>query len=102
MTANKPPGKPRTPRNTDSTRPRVAFYTRISTDEDHQKYSLDAQKDRLEAFCKAQWGDEWTLHKMYRDTPIAAPTWTARPCKNCSKTPTTAQVFAERITACFI
>jgi DNA invertase Pin-like site-specific DNA recombinase len=31
-------------------------------------YSLDAQKDRLEAFCKAQWGDEWTLHKMYRDT----------------------------------
>ena len=31
---------------------RVAFYTRISTDEDHQKYSLDAQKDRLEAFPK--------------------------------------------------
>jgi site-specific DNA recombinase len=47
---------------------RVAFYTRISTDEDHQKYSLDAQKDRLEAYCKAQWGDEWRLHKIYRDT----------------------------------
>ena len=33
---------------------RVAFYTRISTDEDHQKYSLGAQSERLDAFCKAQ------------------------------------------------
>ncbi len=48
--------------------PKVAFYTRISTDEDHQKYSLDAQKDRLEAFCKSQYGDDWTLFKLYRDT----------------------------------
>ena len=48
--------------------PRVAFYTRISTDEDHQKYSLGAQKERLEAFCKAQWDDDWRLHKVYRDT----------------------------------
>lgn len=48
--------------------PRVSFYTRISTDEDHQKYSLGAQKERLEAFCKAQWGDDWRLHKVYRDT----------------------------------
>ncbi len=48
--------------------PRVAFYTRISTDEDHQKYSLGAQKDRLEAFCKAQHGDDWRLFKIYRDT----------------------------------
>jgi site-specific DNA recombinase len=48
--------------------PRVAFYTRISTDEDHQKYSLGAQKERLEAFSKAQWGDAWQLHKVYRDT----------------------------------
>jgi DNA invertase Pin-like site-specific DNA recombinase len=29
----------------------VAFYTRISTDEDHQKHSLDAQRDRLDAYC---------------------------------------------------
>ena len=49
-------------------RAKVAFYTRISTDEDHQKYSLDAQKDRLEAFCKSQYGDEWELAKLYRDT----------------------------------
>jgi site-specific DNA recombinase len=47
---------------------RVSFYTRISTDEDHQKYSLGAQKERLEAFCKAQWGDDWQLHKVFRDT----------------------------------
>ncbi|MCD6416386.1 MAG: recombinase family protein [Planctomycetes bacterium] len=48
--------------------PKVAFYTRISTDEDHQKYSLGAQKERLEAYCKSQYGDDWTLHKVYRDT----------------------------------
>ena len=47
---------------------RVAFYTRISTDEDHQKYSLGAQSERLEAFCKAQYGDDWRLHKLYWDT----------------------------------
>ncbi len=47
---------------------RVAFYTRISTDEDHQKYSLDAQKDRLEAYCKSQYDDDWRLFKIYRDT----------------------------------
>ena len=47
---------------------RVSFYTRISTDEDHQKYSLGAQKERLEAYCKAQWGDDWRIHKVYRDT----------------------------------
>jgi site-specific DNA recombinase len=47
---------------------RVSFYTRISTDEDHQKYSLGAQTERLEAFSKASWGEDWRLHKVYRDT----------------------------------
>ncbi len=47
---------------------RTAFYTRISTDEDHQRYSLGAQKERLEAFCKIQYGDDWSLFKVYRDT----------------------------------
>ena len=47
--------------------PRIAFYTRISTDEDHQKYSLPAQKERLEAFAKAQHGGDWELFKVYRD-----------------------------------
>jgi len=45
----------------------VAFYTRISTDEDHQKYSLGAQRERLEAFCTSQYGDDWHLFKVYRD-----------------------------------
>jgi site-specific DNA recombinase len=46
---------------------RIAFYTRISTDEDHQKYSLDAQSDRLHAYCRAQY-DRWVQHKLYADT----------------------------------
>ena len=45
---------------------RVAFYTRISTDEDHQKYSLDAQRDRLEAYCTSQY-EEYKVVKIYRD-----------------------------------
>ena len=48
--------------------PQVAFYTRISTDEDHQKYSLGAQKERLEAFCTSQYGNDWKLFRLYRDT----------------------------------
>ena len=48
--------------------PQVAFYTRISTDEDRQKYSLGAQKDRLEAFCTSQYGNDWKLFRIYRDT----------------------------------
>ena len=33
---------------------RVATYTRISTDEDHQPYSLEAQAERLGAYVKGQ------------------------------------------------
>ncbi|MEO8501290.1 MAG: recombinase family protein, partial [Vicinamibacteria bacterium] len=52
---------------------RVAFYTRISTDEDKQKYSLDAQRDRLEAFCKGVYGDTgYTLVEVFRDTESGA------------------------------
>ncbi|MFQ5745048.1 MAG: hypothetical protein ACE5HV_15900 [Acidobacteriota bacterium] len=36
----------------------IAFHTGISTDEDHQKYSLDAQSDRLKAYYKAEY-DRW-------------------------------------------
>jgi site-specific DNA recombinase len=50
---------------------KIAFYTRISTDEDHQKYSLAAQKERLEAFCQSQYGDDWQLISLYRDTESA-------------------------------
>ncbi len=47
---------------------RVAFYTRISLSEEIQKYSLGAQQERLEAFCKSQYGDEWILSKVYKDS----------------------------------
>ncbi len=35
---------------------RVCIYTRISTDEENQPTSLHSQRERLEAFCKAQEG----------------------------------------------
>lgn len=47
---------------------RIAFYTRISLDEEKQPYSLGAQRERLEAFCTSQYGTDWTLAKAYRDT----------------------------------
>src|SRR5206468_12929893 len=48
-------------RGTNGTAPplgtvRVGYYTRISTYADHQKYSLDAQKDRLDAYSTSQYG----------------------------------------------
>ena len=44
---------------------RVALYTRISTDEANQPYSLGAQRDRLEAYVAAQPG--WTISARYED-----------------------------------
>ena len=40
----------------DRTTRRVALYTRISTDEVNQPYSLGAQRDRLEAYVANQPG----------------------------------------------
>ena len=51
---------------------RVAFYTRISTDEDKQKYSLDAQCDRLKLFCQGLYGDDFELVEIYRDAESGA------------------------------
>ena len=52
---------------------RVAFYTRISTDEDRQKYSLDGQRDRLEAFCIGVYGaDKFSIVEVFRDTESGA------------------------------
>jgi site-specific DNA recombinase len=45
--------------------PRVATYLRISTDEDHQPFSLDAQRQRLDAFIASQPG--WTHVRTYTD-----------------------------------
>lgn len=44
---------------------RVAIYLRISTDEAHQPFSLEAQQHRLEAFVPTQPG--WTQVKTYVD-----------------------------------
>ncbi len=43
----------------------MALYTRISTDEANQPYSLGAQRDRLEAFVAAQPG--WKITARYED-----------------------------------
>jgi site-specific DNA recombinase len=52
---------------------RVAYYVRISTDEDRQKYSLDGQRDRLEAFCRGVYGESgYTVVEVYRDTESGA------------------------------
>ena len=44
---------------------RVASYTRISTDEDHQPYSLEAQDGRLRAYVESQHG--WELVRSFTD-----------------------------------
>ncbi len=45
---------------------RVALYTRISTDEAHQPYSLEAQRERLTAFAASQ--PDWRIVARYSDT----------------------------------
>jgi site-specific DNA recombinase len=44
---------------------RVAIYPRISTDEEHQPYSLEAQDTRLGAYIASQ--DGWELTRRYSD-----------------------------------
>src|SRR5579862_6289287 len=44
---------------------RVATYTRISTDEEHQPYSLEAQDGRLRSYVESQ-GD-WELVRTFTD-----------------------------------
>lgn len=44
---------------------RVATYTRISTDEEHQPYSLEAQNTRLAAYVSSQ--ESWELTRRYSD-----------------------------------
>ena len=45
--------------------PKVAVYTRVSTeDQAKEGFSLDAQRDRLAAYCRAQ---GWTIAKEYVD-----------------------------------
>jgi site-specific DNA recombinase len=44
---------------------RIATYTRISTDEEHQPYSLEAQAQRLSAYADSQ--DGWTIARRFSD-----------------------------------
>ena len=44
---------------------KVAIYRRISTDEERQPFSLDAQQERLAAYIAAQPG--WALNRSYSD-----------------------------------
>ena len=44
---------------------RIATYTRISTDEEHQPYSLEAQATRLEAYIASQ--EDWSLVRRFSD-----------------------------------
>ena len=44
---------------------RVATYTRISTDEERQPYSLGAQATRLESYIASQ--DGWELIRTFTD-----------------------------------
>ncbi|MGH3026175.1 MAG: recombinase family protein, partial [Gaiellaceae bacterium] len=43
----------------------VCLYTRISTDEENQPTSLHSQRERLEAFCKAQ--EDWRVVAHHED-----------------------------------
>ncbi|HZO95946.1 MAG TPA: recombinase family protein [Gaiellaceae bacterium] len=47
---------------------RVCLYTRISTDEENQPTSLHSQRERLEAFCKAQEGWRVVAHEQDQAT----------------------------------
>ena len=49
---------------------RIATYTRISTDEDRQPFSLGAQAERLEAYAASQ--DGWRIVRRFSDQASGA------------------------------
>src|SRR6266516_3668218 len=49
---------------------RIATYTRISTDEEHQPYSLEAQRERLGAYAKSQ--EDWRIVRRFTDQASGA------------------------------
>lgn len=50
---------------------RIAIYLRISTDEAHQPYSLDAQEQRLRAYVASQ--PDWELVRVFTDQMSGPP-----------------------------
>lgn len=49
----------------------VSIYIRVSTQEQIENYSLESQKERLEAFCKAK---GWDVYKVYVDPGYSGAT----------------------------
>ncbi len=49
---------------------KVATYTRISTDEKHQPYSLDAQSHRLASYAESQ--EDWQIVRRFTDQESGA------------------------------
>jgi site-specific DNA recombinase len=49
---------------------RIATYTRISTDEERQPYSLEAQATRLDAYAKSQ--EDWQIVRRFTDQASGA------------------------------
>ncbi|MDP9277143.1 MAG: recombinase family protein [Actinomycetota bacterium] len=49
---------------------RIATYTRISTDEATQPYSLEAQRERLAAYAKSQ--EDWRIVRRFSDQASGA------------------------------
>jgi site-specific DNA recombinase len=47
----------------------VGGYTRVSTDEQVEGFSLDSQKERIDAFCKSQ---DWQIYDYYTDEGYSA------------------------------
>lgn len=43
---------------------RAALYIRVSTQEQVENYSIESQKERLEAYCKSK---DWTIYDVYID-----------------------------------
>lgn len=43
---------------------KAAIYIRVSTQDQVENYSIEVQKERLEAFCKAK---NWEIHNIYID-----------------------------------
>lgn len=49
---------------------RIATYTRISTDEELQPYSLEAQATRLDAYVESQ--EDWQIVRRFTDQASGA------------------------------
>jgi len=51
---------------------KVAGYIRISTDEEHQPYSLSAQEERIKEYVRSRKKESYRLFKIYSDQKSAA------------------------------